>query len=217
MIGVPEPVSRKRVGLASVTPLASIFGSGFLIIVPVLELTLGVWSIFGAAAVCALAWFAGTAIRHSVRVVEPLAEAGTLDLITSRLDRGADAVIVVAYIISIALYLRILAEYVFRFIGNGSPVGEPVLACVLVAVIVIIGITRGFHGLDLLERIALIAVLLIVTVLIVVLLVHNIRALYDGDLSLPPGPPVSIGRALLTLGGVVITVQGFETVRYLGD
>ena len=41
---------------ASVTPLASILGSGLLIIVPVLEATLGRWSVFGAVAICGVAW-----------------------------------------------------------------------------------------------------------------------------------------------------------------
>lgn len=217
MTGVSKQAGPRRVLMATVTPLASIFGSGFLIIVPVLERTLGALSVVGVAAVCGLAWFAGTAVRHCVRVVEPRAEAGTLDNLTYRLDRFADAVIVVAYVISVALYLRILAQYVFRLVGNGSPVGERVLACVIVAVIVTIGVTRGFHGLDLLERVALLAVLVIVTVVIAVLLVHDVRALDSEGPALPPVPAVGIGQVLLVLGGVVITVQGFETVRYLGD
>ena len=203
--------------VASATPLASIFGSGFLIIVPVLESTLGVLSVFGAAAVCALAWSAGNAVRHCVKVVEPSAARGNLDTGTRRLDRTSDAVIVVAYVISVALYLRILSEYVFRFFGSGSTTGERVLACALVVLIVAVGIMRGFHGLDLLDRVALIAVLVVVTVVIIVLGVHDVRDLAAGSLSLPPRADVGVGTTLLTLGGVVITVQGFETVRYLGD
>ncbi|MGI8726843.1 MAG: hypothetical protein ACR2K6_04095 [Solirubrobacterales bacterium] len=44
---------RKRYLLATVTPLAPIFGSGFLIIVPVLERSLGALAIVGVSAVCA--------------------------------------------------------------------------------------------------------------------------------------------------------------------
>ena len=40
---------------ATVTPLASILGSGLLIIVPVLERTLGVAAVFGAVGICAVA------------------------------------------------------------------------------------------------------------------------------------------------------------------
>jgi hypothetical protein len=38
----------------------------------------------------------------------------------------------------------------------------------------------------------------------------------DGGLDLPPVPAVD-PSVLLTLGGIIITVQGFETVRYLQD
>ena len=210
-------VGRGRVLLATVTPLASIFGSGFLIIVPVLERTLGVLSVLGAAGVCLLAYVAGTAIRHAVRVVEPLTRAGTLDPTTHRLDRLADAVIVVAYVISVALYLRILAQYVFEMINGGSYAGERILAGAIIVAITVIGIRRGFTGLDRLERIALLVVLFLVAILIVVLLIHDVRAVAGGRLTLPPGPSVGLIQVLLTLGGVVITVQGFETVRYLGD
>ncbi len=212
------PPGRSRVLLATVTPLASIFGSGFLIIVPVLERTLGALAVVGAAGVCAVAWLVGTAIRHCVRVVEPLAASGELDRATRRLERLADAVIVVAYVISVALYLRIMAEYVVSFaVDGGSASAERMLACAAVALIVAVGVLRGFHGLDLLERAALVAVLVLTTLLGGALLIDDARALLDTGLRLPPVPDLGVGRVLLILGGIVITVQGFETIRYLGD
>ncbi len=204
--------------MATVTPLASIFGSGFLIIVPALERTLGALAVLGAVVVCAVAWAAGTAIRHMVRVVEPLAERGELDTTSRRLDRVSDAVIVVAYIISVALYLRIMAQYIVHYAApGGSALAERLLACGAVLIIVAVGVTRGFRGLDLLERVALSAVLVITAGLGGALLIHSGDLLFDGGLQLPPVPGVGIGRVLLVLGGIVITVQGFETVRYLGE
>ncbi len=56
----PSPsVSRGTVLRATVTPLASILGSGLLIIVPVLETALGRTALFGAVGVSAMAWSAG--------------------------------------------------------------------------------------------------------------------------------------------------------------
>lgn len=109
-----------KVMWASVTPLASILGSGLLIIVPVLERILGSLSVVGAAVVCAVAWVVGTSVRHCVRVVEPALAAGSPDPVTARLDRTGDAVIVVAYVISVALYLRIMAEYVVDYAVPGG-------------------------------------------------------------------------------------------------
>ena len=209
---------RRRVLIASVTPLASILGSGLLIIVPVLERTLGPWSVLGAIGVSALAWMMGTVIRHCVRVVEPLAEDGTLDPLTRRIDRAADAIIVVAYVISVALYLRIMAQYVVAYATGGSDqLAERIIACVAVALIIGIGVMRGFSGLDRLDRISLIAVLVLTTVLGVALAVTDAQALLGAGLRMPPVPDTGLGNVLLVLGGIVITVQGFETVRYLGN
>lgn len=203
---------------ATVTPLASIFGSGFLIIVPVLERTLGALSVLGALAVCAVAWLVGTTIRHCVRVVEPLAARDALDATTVRLERAADAVIVVAYVISVALYLRIMAQYVVAFaVDGGSAPAERIIACAAVTVIIGVGILRGFHGLDVLERISLAVVLLLVVVLGGALLIDDTGTLLGPGLDLPPVPQVDLGHALAVLGGILIAVQGFETVRYLGD
>lgn len=214
-------VQRVQLGpvlLAVVTPLASIFGSGFLIIVPALERTIGPWSAVGIAGVCAVAWVAGTAIRHCVRVVEPRTESGELDPTSHRIDRTSDAVIVVAYVISVALYLRIMAEYVVSYVEPDDPqVAERLVACAAVAFIVAVGITRGFRGLDQLDRLALGSVLILVTLLGGTLLWHDVGLAGDGRLPMPPMPGFSLGNALAVLGGLVITVQGFETVRYLGS
>jgi amino acid transporter len=143
--------------------------------------------------------------------------AGELDHATARWGRLADGVIVVAYVISVALYLRIMAEYLVGFFtAAGSALWEPIIACVAVVVIVAVGALRGFAGLDRLDRVSLGAVLVLTTVLGVVLLVHDGRAVVTGSLTLPPVPPVASLSTLLILGGLVITVQGFETVRYLG-
>ena len=212
-----KPLFSRGVLVASVTPLASIFGSGFLIIVPVLERTLGALAIVGVIGVCALIWLVGTAIRHNVATVEPLAENGQLDAGTKRLEQASDVVIVVAYVISVALYLRIMSQYVIDFAFAGSDAAERGLASAAVLTIIAIGITRGFKGLDLIERLALAAVLTLTTVLGAALFFNDAGDLLGSGLEFPPVPDRGLVEILLVLGGVVITVQGFETVRYLTD
>ena len=210
-----RPMFSRKVMLASVTPLASIFGSGFLIIVPVLERTMGGLAVLGVIAVCAVAWLVGTAIRHNVATVEPL----ILDERLGRFDRltewTSDLVIVVAYVISVALYLRIMSEYVIELVVPGSDTAERALASAAVILIIGVGIFRGFRGLDRMERLALAAVLVLTTVLGGALFISDATSLVDGSIDLPPVPDRSITDVLLVLGGIVITVQGFETVRYL--
>jgi len=207
----------RSVTRATVTPLASIFGSGFLIIVPVLERTLGGLAVVGAVAISAVAWMVGTAIRHNIRVVEPLAQANDLDRSSERLEAASDVVIAIAYVISVALYLRIMAEYIVDSVSPGADAAVSAIAAGTAVIIGLVGVTRGFSGLDLMERIALVTVLILTTVLGTSYLVESSGQLLGEGINLPPVPDSSIVAIALTLGGVVITVQGFETVRYLGD
>ena len=52
---------------AITTPLASIFGSGFLIIVPILAGAVGRHSVLAMVGVCALAVAVGSVIRFNIR------------------------------------------------------------------------------------------------------------------------------------------------------
>lgn len=67
------------------------------------------------------------------------------------------------------------------------------------------------------ERLALGAVLVLVTVLGAALLFTDVTSFVGPGLTVPPVPNRSFSHILLVLGGIVITVQGFETVRYLAD
>ncbi len=205
----------RSVVLATVTPLASIFGSGLLIIVPILERELGALAALGMAGVCAVAWIVGSAIRHNVGVVEPLSGAGRLDATTARIERASDLVIVVAYVISVALYVRILAQFVVQYASAGSGQAERVVGVAVIVLISAVGLVRGLSGLELLERVALSAVLLLVVVIGATFAADDASRLASGGLHLPPSPGSSVGSVLLVLGGIVITVQGFETVRYV--
>ena len=212
--GLAAPGAR-AVTLATVTPLASIFGSGFLIIIPILERELGALAVVGMAGVCLVAWMVGIAIRHNVAVVEPLSDDGRLDPTTARIDRASDLVIVVAYVISVALYLRILALFVIGYVSTGSGASERLLAVILVALITAVGLVRGLAGLELLERLALGSVLVLVLAIGARFAGSDASQLLGRGLRLPPVPSPGLVSVLLVLGGIVITVQGFETVRYL--
>ncbi len=88
-----------------------------------------------------------------------------------------------------ALYLRIMAQYVVQYASGGdSGLAERVLACAVIVLIVLIGVTRGFSGLDKLDRVSLAVVLALTVVLGVTLAVKGGTDLVGGDLRLPPVP-----------------------------
>ena len=57
---------------ATSTPLASIFGSGFLVIVPILAGAVGAYSVLAMASVCLLAYAVGSVIRYNIVHAEPV-------------------------------------------------------------------------------------------------------------------------------------------------
>jgi glycerol uptake facilitator-like aquaporin len=72
---------------AIVTPLSSIFGSGFLVIVPILAEVAGKYSVVAMALVCAVAFAVGSVIRFNIAHAEPALAAGQ-DKVLFSLERG---------------------------------------------------------------------------------------------------------------------------------
>jgi len=74
---------------ATSTPLSSIFGSGFLIIVPILAGAVGPYSVVAMAGVCALAYAVGSVIRFNIKHAEPVL-AGKPGEATLSFERTSD-------------------------------------------------------------------------------------------------------------------------------
>jgi len=206
-----------RLAQATVTPLASIFGSGFLVIVPILAGAVGRYSIFAMAAVCALALAVGGVIRFNIRRAEPIL-AGEPPESTLALERSSDLALILAYVISVSLYLRILATFVLGGMGVDSPLTENLLTTAIIAAIVIVGITRGLVILEELESWALYVTLAIIVLLLLGFGLYDLGAWRSAaGMQLSAGLDHTPWEILTIIAGTLIVVQGFETPRYLGD
>jgi hypothetical protein len=209
--------NRTALRLARMTPLASIFGSGLLVIVPILNAAVGPYSIFAMAGVCALAYAMGSVIRFNIRYVEPLHEAGTVSDRTARNERTANLALVLAYAISVCLYIHILASFLLGGLGINTPLRENIF---VVVVIVGIGAVGRFKGLDILlamEKWALRVTMVLILLMIIGFAAYDWRAFTSNTLQLPAFPKQDLWTVLTVLGGTLIVVQGFETSRYLGS
>jgi hypothetical protein len=201
---------------ATSTPLSSIFGSGFLIIVPILAGAVGPYAVLAMAAVCALAYAVGSVIRFNIKHAEPVL-AATPGEATLSFERSSDLALVLAYVISVCLYVHILAAFVLGGFHADSELNENLLTSAVIGVIVAIGVTKGLKALDFLEQWGL-----YITLLIIVLLIFGF-AHYDWT-AWHSAAGITLARALehtpwevLTIvAGTLIVVQGFETTRYLG-
>ena len=202
---------------ATSTPLSSIFGSGFLIIVPVLAGAVGIWSPYAMAAVCALAYAVGSVIRFNIANAEPVLAATPGEAVLS-FERMSDLALVLAYIISVCLYVHILSAFVLTGLNMDTDLNENILTTSVIAIITIIGVTKGLQTLDLLEQWGL-----YITLFIIALLIFGF-ARYDwtvwqsaAGIILPKPSEHTPWEVLTIVAGTLIVVQGFETTRYLGS
>lgn len=202
---------------ATVTPLASIFGSGFLVIVPILAGAVGPWSVVAMAGVCAVAYAVGSVIRFNIRHAEPVL-AGTPHDATLSFERASDLALVLAYVISVCLYIHILAAFVLTGLGRDSILLEDLLTTTVIAAITAVGIIRGLDALEFLEKWALFVTFGIIALLLFGFAAHDLTLWRSPEgIALPPLPEQSAWTMLTLVAGTLIVVQGFETPRYLGD
>lgn len=200
---------------ATVTPLASIIGSGFLICGPLLAREFGSAAILAMATLLAIAYAAGWVIRYNIVHVENhLAAAPFNDPIawTARITQG---VLALAYAVSVAYYLKLLAEFSLKPVSI-DPAWQPVAANIIVTVIIILMTVLALGGsLRRVEHLAHGTVSIKIGIIAGLLVALGIAWVTNGITG--PLPAVRVSWASIPmLLGLIITVQGFETSRYLG-
>jgi len=197
---------------ATVTPLASIIGSGFLVVVPLLAGIAGPLSILAIAAIVALSFWLGAAVRYNIvhDGREPAPGAGR---IVPALERLSDIALAIAYVISITFYVRLMCSFLLTGVQTHSDFNADVLATLVLGFIGLYGWRRGLLGLERLEQYSVTIKLSIIAALLLGLAWFDVEHGYD--LSGLPMPEISAWETLCQLAGMVLIVQGFETSKYL--
>lgn len=200
---------------ATVTPLASIIGSGFLISAPLIVLTTGKWAALAMLGVVAIAYFLGHVMRFNIRHLEPLLTSGNPATSEVRLEYFAKAMLGIAYVISVAFYLKLLSIFVLQGFGIKHPVAENIVTTMVLAFIGVLGWMRGLQVLEILEKYAVDSKLIIIVTMIIGNAFYNIDSLAEGTWFLAEHDNESPFRSFQKLLGMLIIIQGFETSRYL--
>jgi hypothetical protein len=204
---------------ATVTPLASIIGSGFLVVAPLLGFTVGRWALFAMAGIVGLAYLVGGAVRYNIAHVEDITEADepgdrfgqTLQWI----GRATKVVLALAYVIAVTFYLELLGAFVLRLFGTEDVYLQKIIATALIGFIGVFGFWRGLRMLESMEQYAVEMKLSIIGGLLVGLAFHNGRLLMEGAWQLPAVSTTWDLETIRKLLGAFLIVQGFETSRYL--
>ncbi|VAW39888.1 hypothetical protein MNBD_CHLOROFLEXI01-133 [hydrothermal vent metagenome] len=203
---------------ATVTPLASIIGSGFLVVLPLLGHEIGNWAVLGMGGIVLLAYGIGIILRFNIEYAEPvLARTHPPGLL--RVTEGlADISLGIAYTISVTFYIRLLAAFLLRGVGMAeAELPARIVATAVLLLIGAVGIWRGLDGLEKLEEYAVSIKIAIIATLIVGLLYFNVQSWAAGTPLTPIPISTDWWRTVRILAGMLLVVQGFETSRYLGE
>ncbi len=192
------------------TPLASIIGSGFLVVGPILADSFGNAAWIAMIALCALGYIYGAVIRHNIRYIEP--NLGELPNVQALIERASDFALSLSYFVSVAYYLNLFAAFGLRIVNIEDRVAVQIVASAAIAVVGIIGLKGGLRALERLEVGAVGLKLSVISGLLAALILYSLNS-HRPILHVQTQWSLASIQILL---GLVILVQGFETSRYLG-
>lgn len=195
---------------AMVTPLASIIGSGFLVLGPILEVRFGAAAPLAMALLCLAGWLFGAAVRHNIAAEESPDSWGVL-----RIEELAQAALAFAYMISVAYYLNLFGAFAVSLTPWDTPFAARAVTTAMLVVVAIAGFSGGFRALERMEYASVALKLAIIAGLILGLAIYFSKTAVAGDLVVD-APTLGPWDSLRLIFGLIVTVQGFETARYLG-
>ena len=200
---------------AVVTPLASIIGSGFLLLGPVLSHAFGGFAPWVMGGLCVVAYMFGGVIRSNIATGEDAIITGQHGTLAKRIETISSWALAFAYIITVSYYLNLLGAFALSMTPFDSRFDAKLLTTGVFILIVLIGCTNGFKSLERMEYFSVAIKLAIIAGLVIGLIVNfGDQAIHE---TLIFNPETVTGWPAITMAlGLLITVQGFETSRYLG-
>ncbi|MGB3243924.1 MAG: hypothetical protein WBB25_05290 [Sulfitobacter sp.] len=208
------PLSRAPLWRATITPLASIIGSGFLVLGPILNVNFGGWAPAMMCLLCLAAYAFGSAIRFNIAVIGDTPQDGG-PLLERGLEAASAWALALAYVVSVAYYLNLFGAFGVTLTDVNDSYHARMLTTAVFVMIALVGWTRGFSAFERMEEISVGLKLAIIAGLLVGLGLFFGRTAAAGQLAFA-APAISGWPAVALAFGLIVTVQGFETSRYLG-
>lgn len=198
---------------ATITPLASIVGSGFLVLGPILDVSYGGYAPVAMVMLCLIAYGLGGGIRFNIVQID---QQDKPIRVIAVLEKTSSATLAFAFVISVAYYLNLFGAFAVSLTDVDNQFHARLITTMALLLILAIGWTRGFLALERFEQITVGVKLSIIAGLIMALVLHFGESLNNNTLKFETGT-VSGWQAITLLAGLIVTVQGFETSRYLGE
>lgn len=207
-------VSSATLWRSSITPLASIIGSGFLVLGPILDDSYGEFAPLVMAGLCGVAYLYGAAVRFNIAELDGGGDRrGPRE---EQLEMAASWVLAFAYVISVAYYLNLFGAFGVSLTPFDDAFSAKLLTSAIFLFILLTGWTRGFRLLEAFEYYSVTAKLAIIAGLLVGLAIFFTAKAGNGGLIFNPAMQTG-WRGIAEAFGLLVTVQGFETSRYLGQ
>ncbi len=199
---------------ATVTPLASIIGSGFLIVAPLLHAILGKWALAGMIILSLISYGIGAVIRFNIRHTEAYIKQYSHSNI-ARLESISQWILGLAYAISVAFYTTLFMAFVFNKFAIVDPQLMRWATTALLLTVMTVAWWRGAKGLEMIELIAVMLKLAIIGGVLLTLATYDVMtgtAWFQHN----PMQSLSFRDTVATLAGMLMVTQGFETARFMG-
>ena len=239
-------IRASRAWKATVTPLSSIMGSGFLISAPLLAGEAGLYAPAAMAGLLLVAFAIGAMVRFNIRYAEPmLGEADgqkddddreehrlhrghqrgsaphwrtTARHVTRSIERVSHVILTGAYLVSVSYYIQLLSAFVLDCFGAHQTTWSPLSTTAILALLTVVGALWGLRALENLERYAVSLNLGTIVALLVGLAVHDGDLAIHGSFALPAlQPDADLLHGARVMMGLLVVVQGFETSRFIGS
>jgi len=194
------------------TPLASIIGSGFLIVAPLLWMLVGKFSMWVLLGITGIGYLMGNIMRYNIQYAEPL--SNKQDKTMNHLNVLSETALACSYFISITFYIQLLSSFLLKM---GHITDTTYINLLSSIIILTTGLYGKFKGFRFLETAEIYSVNLKMTTNVAFLIAlfyydahHGFGAAHDNE-----NVSFSIDT-LRRIGGMLLIVQGFEISRYLG-
>ena len=199
------------------TPLASIIGSGFLVVAPLLTHNFGDYAVWAMITIILVAYWGGNAVRFNIRYLEPLFAHISPPRLLIHTESLSRLVLAFAYVISVSFYLQLLSAFLLRGVDIHDGIVLKSVTTVFLVVIALFGGLRGMHMLELLEDYAVSIKLSIIAGLFAGLAIFNFDNQVTASATIQAIDQNITFKNIQALMGMLLIVQGFETSRFLGD
>lgn len=200
---------------ATVTPLASIIGSGFLILGPLLQVSFGALAPAVMLGLCAVAYAFGAAIRYNIAQYDSRKKTEITPAVR-RLEEVAAVALAGAYVVSVCYYLNLFGSFAVSLTPFDDAFHARLVTTGMLLFVGIFGWLRGLEALEKLEEGTVGLKLAIIAGLLMGLIAYAMEGRSGGGPRFGALPPLGFD-SVATAFGLVVTVQGFETSRYLGE